>query len=249
MSEADKASADEAAAQSAARRDVLDSLAPRKRLTGAEAEARSRLVARLRVALPVVIVILLGVFVLSARRSGQDDVRLNDFATAQTKKQNYTVEGAKIAGVTRDGKPYKVEFDQLTQAADNADVADLVRPKATTRGEREDTVVTAESGRIDQKSNDLKLDRDVTLTHAIAGEKYVLKAPSADVDVKGGVVTVTTGVVGSSQTGGLRADRMTAYNADGRVVLEGNVSMRIYPKKRPGAAPGDGAAAPTEGPR
>lgn len=249
MSEAEEASGGANAGRSGARRDVLDSLAPRRRLTGEQAAARSRFVARMRVALPVVVLVLVGIFLLSARRGGTEDVRLNDFATEQVKKQNMTVAGANIAGVTRDGKPYKVEFRELTQSVDDADIADLVDPKATTKGDKEDSVVTAARGRLDQQKNELMLEKDVTLTHRIGGESYVLKAPSADVDVKGGVVTVTTGVVGTSETGGLRADRMTAYNADGRVVLDGNVSMRIYPKKKPeGAAPA-GADAPAEGPQ
>lgn len=224
----------QSASTPARNRDVLESLAPRRRLTGEQAAARSRFVARMRVALPVLVVVLVGVFFASTRRSGGDDVFLNDFVNepnAVTEK--YAMSGADVSGVTKDGKPYRIEFDSLTQAAGKDDLADLVRPKATTHGDKEDSVVTANRGQMNSANNRLTLEDDVTLTHRIGGESFTLKAPNADVDVKGGIVTIDHGVSGTSATGGLRADHMRAYNAENRVVFEGNVSMRIYPKKKP----------------
>lgn len=226
-----------AAARSGPTRDVLDSLAPRRRLTGEQAAARSRFVGQMRVVLPIMVVVLIGLFFASTRKSGDDDVFLKDFADdPKALTEKYAMSGADVSGVTRDGKPYRIEFDSLTQSQDAEDVAELVRPKATTRGDKEDTVVTANRGRMNSEDNLLTLQDQVTLKHRIGGETYTLTAPDAEVDVKGGVVTIDKGVSGASATGGLRADRMRAYNAENRVVFEGNVSMRIYPKKAPPGA-------------
>ncbi len=220
----------------AARREALDSFAPRRRLTGEQAAARSRFVSQMRVALPVLVVVLIGVFFLSARKS-DDSFSLNDTKVdPKTFTEKYSMEGADVAGVTRDGKPYRIEFESLTQASGKEDVAELVKPKATTSGGKEDSVVTADRGQMNSQDNRLTLEDHVTLKHRIGGATYTLTAPNADVDVKGETVTIDSGVTGQSETGGLRADRMRAYNAENRVVFEGNVSLRIYPKKKPEGA-------------
>lgn len=220
------------AGESQARRERLDSLAPRRRLTGEQAAARSRFVSQMRIALPIIVVVLIGVFFASTRKGGGDDVLLSDLAVdPKTMSEKYAMSGADVAGVTKDGKPFRIEFEQLTQSAKSEEVADLVKPKATTHGDKEDSVVTANRGQMNSQSNRLTLEDQVTLTHKIGGETYTLVAPTADVDVKGGVVAIDSGVTGTSATGGLRADHMRAYNAENRVVFEGNVSMRIYPKK------------------
>lgn len=218
-------------------RSVLESLQPRQRLTGAEAAARSRFVAQMRVILPVIAVILIGIFFLSAKKQGPTDVRLNDFVENAAKvSEKYSVSGATVAGVTKDGKPYQIEFQSLAQSTADEQTADLVNPRATTQQtDTESNVVSADHGRLDNAQNHLQLRDNVAFSHKVAGENYLLKSDTADVDVKGGVVTVNSGVVGKSETGDLRADRMQAYNADGRVVFEGNVSIRITPKQAPAA--------------
>jgi LPS export ABC transporter protein LptC len=222
------------APETRARRERLDSLAPRRRLTGEQAAARSRFVGQMRIALPVLVVVLIGVFFASSRKGGDDDLLLSEtIRDPKSFTDKYAMSGADVSGVTKDGKPYRIEFESLTQAASKEDVAELVKPKATTHGDKQDSVVTANRGQMNSKDNRLTLEDQVTLTHRIGGETYTLTAPKADVDVKGGVVAIDSGVTGTSATGGLRADHMRAYNAENRVVFEGNVSMRIYPKKAP----------------
>ncbi|MBY0421588.1 MAG: LPS export ABC transporter periplasmic protein LptC, partial [Parvularculaceae bacterium] len=183
-----------ATARVAARRGVLESLQPRTRLTTTQAAARSRFVSQMRVVLPIIVVVLVGVFFASARKDAGNDPRLSDFKNAEEVKSTFELGGAKSAGVTKDGRPYTIEFDSATQDTDDSSVADLVKPKATTmRKEGENSVVTADKGQYDQQDNHLKLEENVRLTHVVAGEPYVIKAPTAEADVRDGVVTITTG--------------------------------------------------------
>ena len=68
------------------------------------------------------------------------------------------------------------------------------------------------------------------LEHEIGNNVYVFRSPAATVDIKDELVSSDAGVGGDGPGGGaLKADSMKAYNAEGRIVFEGNVSMRIYP--------------------
>lgn len=226
----------EHATQSASGRRRLEALPTRRRLTGAEAAARSLWVRRLRIGLPIGVIGLVVVF-LANTRSGEDNAAfLEDFKDSAALPEQASMAGASIAGVTKDGKPYRIEFDQANQIPGSDEVVSLEKPRAVTQGAQEETIVAADRGEMRSKDNILTLTDNVTLNHAVGGKIYRLTAPSATVNVDEGVVVVDSGVEGASEDGTLRADRMRAYNGEQRVVFEGNVSMRLNPRLNPAAA-------------
>jgi lipopolysaccharide export system protein LptC len=209
----------------------LEALPSRQRITGEQAAARSKLVRRLRIALPAVALVLVAGLFLNTRNERPDDAFLEDFKDMTATPDEYQMAKPSFAGVDSKGKPYEIKADRASQAAGNQEVVELVRPRAVTRGPDEETEVSAERGVFRTDTSRLDLSDEVTLRRRIGNEVYVLKTPAATVSMSDETVLSDAGVEGSSEAGSLRADRMRAYNAEGRMVLEGNVRMRIYPKK------------------
>ncbi len=227
-----------------ARRTRLETLPSRQRTTGEQAARRSILVRRLRIILPAIALVLIVGLVLNTKSTGVDEAFLEDFADLEGTPDEYRMANPKFAGIDDDGHPYEITADAALQNQGEKDVVELVNPKAVTRGSEESSVVTAEKGVFRSNANILDLSDTVTLRHAIGGDTYVLRTPAATVSIAEETVQSFAGVKGESDAGTLRADRMRAYNGEGRVVFEGNVSMRIFPKRAnlefaPQDAPGD----------
>lgn len=212
-------------------RQRLETLPNRQRITGEQAAARSKIVRRLRIALPAIALALVVGLLLNTRTGKVDDAFLEDFKDLSATPEEYRMAKPRFAGVDAKGQPYEITADEAMQASGEREVVELVNPRAVTRGLKEDTVVSAQKGVFRSEASRLELRDEVTLEHRIGGETYVLRTPAATVAIRDETVQTTAGVEGVSQAGTLRADRMRAYNGEGRVVFEGNVRMRIYPSQ------------------
>jgi lipopolysaccharide export system protein LptC len=209
----------------------LERLQTRQRTTGEKAAAHSRLVRRLRIALPALALLLLAGLLLNTRKDVADDAFLDDFKDLAALPDEYKMANPKFAGVNDEGRPYEITAREALQAPGEKQVVQLVEPRAVTQGQNEDSVVTAHHGVFRSDSNLLDLSDAVTLQHRIGRDAYVLTTPAATVAIREETVQSVAGVSGEGEAGTLQADRMRAYNAEGRVVFEGNVRMRIYPEK------------------
>ncbi len=211
---------------------ALDSLVFRSRTTGEDAAARSRFVRRLRIALPILAVLLIVAFIFNTRSNPVDQAFLDDFKTITASTEELRMANPRFAGVDDKGKPFEITAISASQDPATKDVIQLESPRAVQGGNGEASVVTAESGLYRSEDNILTLNRSVTLEHALGADTYVLRAPVATVLIKDQIVTSDAGVGAEGPDGAtLQADRMKAFREDGRVVFEGNVSMRIYPGK------------------
>lgn len=219
-----------------AKRSRLESLPSRARITGDQAAARSRLVRRLRIILPTLALVLIAGLLATTRERGVDDAFLDDFTDLTASTDEYKMANPKFAGVDDDGQPYEITAKEALQAPEDKEVVQLVEPRAVTNSNDKSTTVTARKGVFRSQANTLDLTDAVTLEHKIGADSYVLTTPAATVAIREETVDSTAGVVGESEAGTLRADRMRAYNGEGRVVFEGNVSMRIFPSKAKAAA-------------
>ena len=218
--------------QLAARRRVLDSLPSQARTTGDKAAARSRLVRRLRIALPILAIVLVGAFLFNTNSNDVDDAFLDDFKDIDASAEELSMASPRFAGIDNKGKPFEITAAAARQNTSMKDVVTLDRPHAVQGEDNGSTVVRADKGVYRSDNNILELEDEVTLQHEVGSDIYIFRSPSATVSIKEEIVTSDTGVGGEGPDGReLTAERMKAYNADGRVVFEGNVHMRIYPKK------------------
>ncbi len=213
-------------------RGSLDSLTIRRRTTGEQAAARADLMRRLRVALPLIALLLVAAFFLNTRKGGGDDAFLEDFADLDATTQNLSSVNPQFSGVDTRGNPYEITARSASQKPQAKEIVDLDQPRAVTAGGKEQSVVAAKSGVFNTEDKKLLLRDGVTFEHAIGLDNYVLRSPTATVSIDDQTVVTGDGVVGDGPGGStLKADRMQANNRDGVVVFEGGVSMRLYPKQ------------------
>lgn len=209
----------------------MESLPTRARTTGDQAAARSRLVRRLRIALPILALVLVAAFFFNTQSNQVDEAFLDDFKDISASAEELRMASPRFAGIDDKGKPFEITAEAALQNTSAKDVVSLDRPRAVQGADSDSTTVTAHKGLYRQDVNILELSEDVTLQHYVGADAYVFRSPSATVSIKDEVVTSDTGVGGEGSEGStLSADRMKAYNAEGRVVFEGNVRMRILPK-------------------
>lgn len=219
---------------------VLESLPTGARTTGEDAAARSRMVRRMRVILPTIAIVLVAAFVINTGANNRGDAFLNDFEDITATPEELHVSNPRFTGIDDRGRPFEITADNMSREAKGGDSIELVLPRAVQGADDDATIVTAETGVYQTDAQVLKLVKDVTLEHTFADATYLLKAPAATLAVNKREVTTDGAVTGSASDGSrLSADRMSAFHDEGRVVFEGNVSMRIYPKSAKAAGVGD----------
>jgi len=193
--------------------------------------ARSRLVRRLRFILPVLAVVLIGLFILTSQNSNDDEAAfLDDLAVADVMTQEATVVKPTFAGIDNDGQPYEITAATATQDPNNDEIVALNDPRALLRDGNATTLATAKNGSFKSDDNILQLNENVTLERKISGSTYVLKSSEAVVAIEQKTVTSNSGVTGSADKGILSADSMEVFNDEGRIVFKGNVRMKFEPK-------------------
>ncbi len=215
----------------------LDSLTIRRRTSGEDAAARAQFMRRMRIALPILALVLIATFFFNTRQSGVDDAFLDDFAEIDASPQNLKTAKPKFTGVDARGNPYEVTAKSALQQTDGGKVVDLEAPRAVTSTGDGQSVVAAKTGVFDADAKRLDLRDDVTFEHKVGGTIYVLRTPAATYTIDNRVVASDAGVDGAGTDGALlKADRMNANDREGKLVFEGNVSMRVYPRRTDDAA-------------
>ena len=216
----------------------LKSFSIRRRITGEQAAARALLMRRLRVALPLLAFVLVAAFFLNTRKADDADAFLNDFADIDAVPENLTTAKPHFSGIDARGNPYDITAATATQQPDGGKIVELDQPRAVTSSSDDRSVVSARSGVFDPDSKRLVLKNGVTFERELGPDNYVLKTTEAAVSIDDQTVTSDKGVAGEGPGGSvLTADLLNADNRDGKVVFEGNVRMRIYPKKSAEDAP------------
>lgn len=212
-------------------RRVLESLPLHSRTTGEQALARSRLVRRLRIALPILALVLVAAFFFNTQSNTVDDAFLKDFEDMSASADELRMANPRFAGIDDRGRPFEITAEAAKQVPGSRNYVELDLPRAVQGDGDDQSVVTAEKGLYQSEANVLELSDGVTLKHDIGADTYALRTPAATVSIKDEIVTSEGGVGGEGSDGStLQADKMKAYNSEGRVVFEGNVRMRIYPK-------------------
>ncbi len=217
---------------------VLETLPSKQRTTSTQAAARSLMVRRLRVALPVLAMVLVIAFFATSRRDGGvDEVFLEDFKNLDAAPQELQMASPTFEGIDGKGKPFEITAAEANRQAENQKLIDLKNPRAVTDSRGEKTIVEANKGAYASDEKRLELSDAVTLKHAVGAETYTFNTTAATVLLDVEEVQTDVEVTGANASGDtLRADRMRAYQSEGRVVFEGNVKMKIMPPKTEEAA-------------
>ncbi len=209
---------------------VLGNLPNAKRLTGAQAEQRSRTVRRLRVILPLIALLLVVMFLVMSQSSQEEDAFLSDLAIEDVADREALVIKPKFSGNDNANNPYQITAATAAQNPDTTNLISLEGPRAILNDKTAETVATAKRGEFNSDDKILQLEEDVTLERVINGRTYVLNSEKASVSIEDQMLISKSGVSGKTINGRLRADQIEIDNADGRVKLSGNVRMKFEPK-------------------
>jgi lipopolysaccharide export system protein LptC len=158
---------------------------------------RSRLVRTLRVALPVAVVVLLGVIVLWPQ------FRPRQIETAQEERRRSEMVNTRFTGMDRSSRPFTITSDSASQALDGSGVIDMTRPVAEiTLANGRWIAVKAAHGRYNQQNGKVDLDGAVELFH---DDGYRFLTERAHVDFNEGVVWGDQPVEGFGPKGDIQA--------------------------------------------
>ncbi len=193
------------------------------------ARRHSRRVRLLRVLIPAVLLLAIGVAVLAVlfnplRFLSELPVNIAGLSISGTRM---TMTEPQLSGFTRDKRRYELTANSAVQDLLNADIVNLDEPRASIEMSDRSTIkMQASSGTFDRKEGVLTLRRDIVLTSS-AG--YEIRLQEAIVDVRTGNIVSTQPVEMGSQHGTLRGNRLEVTKSGEIIRLDGDVILNFTP--------------------
>ena len=197
------------------------------------AARHSRRVRMLRVALPVTIVLALGV---TALVSWLDPLKVLvrlpiDSGKLVISGSKITMEAPKLSGYTRDQRWYEMDAKSAAQDVTKPDLVELseIRAKIET-AEKTTIFLSAQFGLFNRKTGILKLDRNVIFKSSAGFEMHL---EQASVDTASGEIVSDKPVAVFTQDGTLNADRLEVEKSGEIVRFIGGVVMNLDALDKP----------------
>jgi lipopolysaccharide export system protein LptC len=191
-----------------------------------EARRHSRLVRRLRIALPIALVVLLGgislwTWINPLRVLAGAPISMSDVLISGTK---LTMEHPKLAGFTRDARPYNITAKAAAQDLKRPDLVELRDLHATFQMEDKSTgVLIAPDGTFNSKKDTLSLGK----TELVMSNGYKVWLESAEVDIRSSNVISERPVEVEMLQGKVNSNRLEMTGGGALIVFEGNVRMTL----------------------
>jgi len=191
------------------------------------ARRHSRLVRVLRLAVPLAVVVGLGMVVLSTylnplRAIAKLPVDISELVVSGTK---ITMEQPRLSGFTSDARAYELTADAAAQDLTKPDFVELRNINAKVGMQDQSTMyLSAVTGLYNSKSETLKLERDIHLSSS-TGYKGLLS--EAMVDIRKGHVVSDQPVEVSMLQGKLNANRLEIKDSGDLVIFHGGVNMHL----------------------
>lgn len=193
----------------------------------------SRAVRLMKIALPILAVLLIGMIFLSGReRGGVVDLRTaSDGAALAVGLQ---LENPRFTGVTRQGEPYVLTAVTATPDGAKPDLVDLDAPSGeiTLKDERR-LKVTALTGQMYREDNRLDLEGDVVLT---TSDGYRVETDRVEMDIANKSAVApgevrAAGPIGSIRSNTVRLNEDEEGAAGTTIWFEGDVKLLLRPKQ------------------
>lgn len=211
---------------------AIDQRRERRRVFEA-ARRHSRLVRRLRVALPAAGIFVVLAFTVAARFALPGNLDLAGVSLSVT-RNSIIMDNPHLTGFDADGREYSVEADRAIQALTNPErvrleaiAADLTAPGHGT------AKISAQAGDYDNRKGTLALQGPVAVD---SSEGYALRMDAADFDLRGGTMVSKNPVTIRYQDSETTGQSMSVTEGGRVIVLEGGVRTRLMPPKH-NAAP------------
>ena len=196
------------------------------------ARKHSRLVRKLRIALPITLVMLVGgislwTWINPLRLLAGTPVSISDVLISGTK---LTMEHPKLAGFTRDARPYNITAKAAAQDLKRPDLVELRDLHATFQMEDKSTgVLNAPDGIFNSKKDTLTLGK----TELVMSNGYKVWLESAEVDIRSSNVVSERPVEVEMLQGKVNSDRLEMTGGGALIVFQGNVRMTMQLNSAP----------------
>lgn len=189
------------------------------------ARRHSRAVRIMRVAIPAVVVLMLGGFSLATylnplRALAKLPVNINDMVVSGTK---ITMEKPRMSGFTKDARAYEFNADAAAQDLTKPDIVELHKIRAKLQMQDKSMMdLSADTGVYDTKRETLKLDTNIILMSS-NGNKGRLS--QAMIDIKKGNVVSDQPVELEFLQGVLNAKKLEIVDSGDLIRFHGGVDM------------------------
>jgi lipopolysaccharide export system protein LptC len=190
------------------------------------AQRHSRRVRRLKIALPLLAVLMAVGFAGYSFVSTPAPVPIQTEGSA-FEEGKLVMNSPKLEGFTKDGRPYSVNATRATQDFDRQDIINLDGIDAKMPVEADNWArVEAISGVYDRTANTLDVPTDILVTTT---DGLVAKFRSAFLDINNGSLKSATPVDIQSHGSRITADSMSVLENGKRVIFETRVRVHIDP--------------------
>lgn len=191
------------------------------------ARRHSRMVRLLRVAIPVLVVVVTIAVVLATylnplRMLTRLPVNVGDLIVSGSK---ITMEQPRLSGFTRDARAYELTADAAAQDLTKPDIIELHNIHAKVQMRDQSTVeMSAVKGVYDSKGETLKLNQDIIISSTSG---YEGRLSEATVDIRKGNVLSESPVELKMLQGTLDANQLRIIDSGDRILFENGVRMTL----------------------
>lgn len=190
-----------------------------------------RLIARLRVILPMATGVLAALLALAPLTNAGDISFVLSKDRVEVAKERMRVTDARYRGADAKGQPFSIDARSAVQATSRDPIVRLQSLAARLQLENGPATVRANSGRYNMESERVAVDGPIRLT---APDGYDVRTRDLTVDLKTRRARSAGPVDGAMPLGTFRADRLVADMEAGTVGLEGGVRLHIVQRQSRG---------------
>lgn len=205
----------------------------------------SRFVAVMKIALPVLAAVLLGLVLVWPKLSRMDTRFHLGFAKLSTKEvETLAMKNARYFGIDDSNRPFAVTADTARQEPGNQDLIFLTNPKADfTTSSGANVVVDALSGVYHQSTKVLDLAGGVNLFHDTG---YEIHTPTATIELAGNAARGTEPVEGHGPQGRIQSSGFEIAGNRHDIIFTGKSQLSLRAVSAKGPAKGQSKGAKTK---
>ncbi|HVJ00441.1 MAG TPA: LPS export ABC transporter periplasmic protein LptC [Sphingomonas sp.] len=198
-----------------------------RQVWAAPGSSHDRVIAIMRVALPIAIGVLAAFLVMAPLYMRGDVSFILDKNKVDLAPQRMKLQSATYRGEDDKGRPFVLAAGSAVQRSSAEPIVRLDDLAAGIQLSDGPAKIAAPGGRYDMESQKVALDGPITVRTAGG---YALDTKDATVDLRARTMKSDGGVSGTTPQGNFRADSMSADLEDRTVSLDGNVHLRIVPQ-------------------
>jgi lipopolysaccharide export system protein LptC len=199
-----------------------------RQVWAAPGSSHDRLVAILKIALPILIGVLAAFLVMAPLTNSGDVSFVLDKNKVEMAKERLKIETAVYRGQDGKGEPFRLTAASAIQKSSAEPIVKLSTLAAQIQFKDGPADLVADRGRYNMTTDQLKVDGPIRFQSA---NGYTLNTQDATVDLKTRKLASGGAVTGQVPQGTFSANQLNADLENRDVKLDGNARLRIVPRK------------------